>query len=200
MAWVTSFGLFSSSILVTLLSDDKCLQSSNHIQDTHTYTNRAKSTDSRKLSQQVEMDTCAYTTHQRHRYILAKIYNLQCIALQSLTMTALSLSMVDSMWVLDRLYTCVFRIHYLIAILLALRLFHLWFISSNLRWIRAASSWLAPPLLPSSICLRIFLPVAVSAKKFSLSVSISNCRSWNKKVNHWREKSIQLPAGLPWQQ
>ena len=67
--------------------------------------------------------------------------------------------------------------------LLAFRWFHRWFISSNLRWMRSASSWLAPPLLPSSICLRIFLPVAVSAKKFSLSVSISNCRSCNG-VNH----------------
>ena len=38
-----------------------------------------------------------------------------------------------------------------------------------------------PPELPSSICFRIFLPVAVKERKFSLSVSISNCRSWNKK-------------------
>ena len=40
-----------------------------------------------------------------------------------------------------------------------------------------------PPELPSSICLRIFLPEAVRERKFSLSVSISNCRSWNRENN-----------------
>ena len=40
-----------------------------------------------------------------------------------------------------------------------------------------------PPELPSSICLRIFLPVAVKQRKFSLSVSISNCRSWKNNKN-----------------
>ena len=75
---------------------------------------------------------------------------------------------------------------YLIAMLLAFRWFHLWFIVSSFLWIRAASSRLAPPELPSSICFRIFLPVAVKARKFSLSVSISNCRSWKKQINKIR--------------
>ena len=68
------------------------------------------------------------------------------------------------------------------AILLDFKWFHRWFICSSRRWISAASSWLAPPLDPSSICLIIFLPVAVRDKKFSLSVSISNCRSYRKKT------------------
>ena len=72
---------------------------------------------------------------------------------------------------------------YLMAILLDFKWFHRWFICSSLRWISAASSWLAPPLEPSSICLIIFLPVAVRDKKFSLSVSISNCRSWKNNNN-----------------
>ena len=49
-----------------------------------------------------------------------------------------------------------------------------------------------PPELPSSICLRIFLPVAVKQRKFSLSVSISNCRSWkNNKTTKIRTQGHQ---------
>ena len=52
-----------------------------------------------------------------------------------------------------------------------------------------------PPELPSSICFRIFLPVAVKERKFSLSVSISNCRSWNKKKTKIRTQGHQC---FPW--